>query len=392
MGWRFLRRRDTRPQAPRDPRPSTDEPPAADAGDVPRRDGRTVFFLLGRGAWALLGIVIVVAGVLYLLGQVMLLVVPLVLALFPAALLEPVARWLKAHRVPPSLASILTIVGSIALLAAVIAALVPLVLADLPQVIEAGESGLGRLRTFIEEDPLGLGLGGVDEVLRRAADLVGEVGQVAGQVLEALVTAVEAATAIVFLLVALFFYLKDDERLARGIGDLLPAVIREDARGIAGRVWETLGGFFRGQLVIALADAVFIGLGLVLLRIPLALPLAVLIFFGGLFPIVGAFLTGTLAVLVALADGGLVMGVVVLGLVVAVQQLESNILEPLVLGRVIRLHPLVIIVAITAGGLTLGILGAYLAVPITASGARVVEYLRERRQGGEALVSGPAAG
>jgi putative heme transporter len=341
-------------------------------------DRQPVLLRLGSRAWALLGVLILLAGLLYATGQIMLVVVPLVLALFPAALLQPVSRWLKDHKVPASLASLLTIFGAILLLAGVIAALVPLVLAELPELVETGEEGLQELQAFIDDDPLGLGIGGVDELLGQVQDAVGEFGEFAGQALEALVAAVEAVAALVFLLVALFFYLKDDVRMARGIGDFVPSRMRGDANEIGRRVWETLGGFFRGQLLVALVDAVFIGVGLLILGIPLALPLAVLIFFGGLFPIIGAFVTGFLAVLVALADGGLVMGLLVLGLIIAVQQLESNILEPLVLGKVIRLHPLLIIVAVTGGGITVGILGAFLAVPIVASIARVVEYLRER--------------
>lgn len=120
-----------------------------------------------------------------------------------------------------------------------------------------------------------------------------------------------------------------------------------------------------------------IGLALLLLGVPLALPLAVLIFFGGLFPVVGAVVTGALAVLVALADQGLVVGLVMLGIVLAVQQLESNLLEALILGKAIQLHPLVVLLSITAGALLLGILGAFLAVPAAAILATVVDYARE---------------
>lgn len=333
---------------------------------------------VGRRAWALVGILALVAAALYATQRLMLLVAPLVLALFPAALLEPVSRWLKDHKVPPSLASLLTIIASIALIAGVIAALVPVVRAELPELIEAGEQGIEQLQGFLEDDPLGLGIGGLDQLLQQAQELVGQAGEYAGQALEALITVVEGVTATIFLLVALFFYLKDDRRLARGFGDLLPQRVRGDATAMASRVWNTLGSFFRGQLLIALVDAIFIGLGLVILQVPLALPLAVLIFFGGLFPIVGAFATGTLAVLVGLADGGLLTGLIVLGIVVGVQQLEGNVLEPLVLGRAIRLHPLLVIVAVAGGGILIGILGAFLAVPIVASVARVIEYLRER--------------
>jgi predicted PurR-regulated permease PerM len=143
-------------------------------------------------------------------------------------------------------------------------------------------------------------------------------------------------------------------------------------------VWWTLGAYFRGQLLVAFFDAVLIGLGLLLLGIPLALPLTVLVFLGGLFPIVGAFVSGLLAVLVALASDGLTTALLVFALVVAVQQAESNLLEPLILAKVIALHPLVVILSITAGVVSFGILGAFLAVPFAAAVARIVDMVRGR--------------
>jgi putative heme transporter len=136
---------------------------------------------------------------------------------------------------------------------------------------------------------------------------------------------------------------------------------------VGDRVWYTLGAYFRGQLIVAAVDAFFIGLGLFLLGVPLALPLALLVFFGGLFPVVGAFTAGALAVLVALADQGLIVALLVLALNVAVQQAEGNLLEPLIVGRATKLHPLAVLVALTAGAVTFGILGAFLAVPVVAS-------------------------
>ena len=144
------------------------------------------------------------------------------------------------------------------------------------------------------------------------------------------------------------------------------------------RAWTTLGAYFRGQLLVALVDALAIGVALLVLGVPLALPLAVLIFFGGLFPIVGAVVTGALAVLVAMADAGLTMGLIVLGIVLAVQQLESNVLAPLVLGKATALHPLGVLTSLTAGGILLGVLGAFIAVPIAASLVRAIGYLRDR--------------
>lgn len=330
----------------------------------------------GSVAWALLGIALLAVVVLVAASQVSLVLVAIVLALFPATLLEPPARWLRGRGVPDAITAVITLVAGVALIAGVIGAMVPLVRAELPSLIESATQGLQELLSVLRAGPLDLGVEGLEDLIAMATERLGDT-DATGQVAEAAVGALELVTGSLLLLVSLFFYLKDGDRLRRGIVTTLPSSIRPRAARLLRGSWETLGRYFRGQLLVALIDAIFIGLGLLLLGVPLALPLSVLIFFGGLFPIVGAIATGTLAVLVALADAGLTVGLIVLGLVIAVQQLESNVLEPLILGRVIALHPLVIVLSITAGSLLLGILGAFLAVPVAAILARVIEDLRD---------------
>ena len=344
----------------------------------------TTLWRLGRHAWAILGIV----GVLVVLGiavdALKLVVIPLVLALFPAALLMPAAQWLKRRlRLPPSLAALLTMLGAMALVAGLFAALAPAVRSEVPELTRSLGEGIRTLEDWLAGDPLGIGLEfeGFRQIMERARDQVGKLGSgvgmdVAGSALTAATMLLEGLAAFLLLLVALFFYLKDDGRLARGVICLLPRPWHRHATALADRFWTTTGRYFRGQLLIALVDAVFIGVGLLVLGVPLAIPLAVLVFFGGLLPIVGAVLSGSFAVLVALADAGPLTALGVLALVIAVQQAEGNILEPLILSRVIRLHPLVVVVSIAAGAVLIGVLGAFLAVPIAASAARALEYVR----------------
>lgn len=343
----------------------------------------------GLRAWWVLGI----AGVLFLLGYLLsllsLVLIPVVLALFPATLLLPVARWLKHRGLPDALAAIVALLGGILLIVAVIGTMVPLVRAELPGLVASAGEGVAELEEFLAEGPLGIEVDGLSGLLERAAEQFGGGGgegegedQDQGQAAEAAVTAFEFIAGFLLMLVLLFFYLRDEARLARGILDWVPARARPHVRDMSVRIWDTVGPYFRGQLLVALVDAVFIGAGLLLLRIPLAVPLAVVIFFGGMFPIVGAVTTGTLAVLVAFADRGLGTAAVVLLLVLVVQQLESNVLEPFILGRVVHLHPLVVLLSITAGAVLLGILGAFLAVPVATVVARTLEDARERSTAG----------
>jgi putative heme transporter len=332
---------------------------------------------VGSVSWTVVGVALAVAVVWFAASQVSLVIIPLVLALFPATLLAPVARWLQERGVPDALTALLSIVLGLGLVAALIGAMVPLVLAELPSLLDSAGEGLDDLSELLEDGPFGIDLGGLDGLLTMAGEQLGDA-DTTGQVTDAAITAVEVVTGTLLLMVVLFFYLKDTVRLREGLISTFPGRMRGHAARLLQGAWETLGRYFRGQLLVALVDAVFIGVGLLVLGVPLALPLAVLIFFGGLFPIVGAVVTGALAVLVALADGGITTALIVLGLVLLVQQLESNVLEPLILGHIIALHPLIIVLSITAGALLLGLLGAFLAVPVAAITARIVDDLRGR--------------
>jgi putative heme transporter len=330
----------------------------------------------GVFAWSTIGLGVLVLVLLRILDIFSLVVVPLVIALLPAALLAPLSERAKLRGLPAALvASVLVLTflfGFIALMAA-LAWLIANELTGLVATLQEAYTDvaswldarfnvalpeIGELLASIEEWAMGLDLGG-------------QAQSVAG-------TTLEVVSGVLLGLVALFFYLKDGDRIAQFVLDLTPARIRSDVSEIGRRVWATVGGYFRGQIIVAAVDAVLIGLGLVLLGVPLAIPLAILVFIGGLFPIVGAFTAGAVAVLIALADRGIGVALAVLVLNVVVQQAEGNLLEPLIVGRATQLHPLAILAALTAGAVTLGILGALLAVPLLACVVRVVGYVVER--------------
>ena len=332
----------------------------------------------GRRAWALVGVLLVAAAVFFLLSRVSVVFIALLLALFPAALLAPAASWLEAHRVPRSVAAMALVLGLLGALGVTFRVIVPLVAAEAPTFVEAAERGLERAERLLSDGALPIEAESVEEVVDRGLAAAGGGGGLAGRGLSVATSLVHFGTGVVVLLIALFFYLRDGRRLWSAITDLVPQRHEQMVDEVGARVWWTLGAYLRGQLVVALFDAVLIGLGLLLIGVPLALPLAVIVFLGGLFPIVGAFVSGLLAVLVAFADAGLGTAALVLALVVVVQQVESNLLEPLILAKVIALHPLLVITVITAGALAFGVLGAFLSVPLAASVARTVDYLRGR--------------
>lgn len=336
--------------------------------------GQRPFIRAGAYGWAFLGLALAAAAVATALGRLLVLVIPLLLAVFPAALLMPVTQRLKRWRLPDSLAALVTILLALGLVAGLVRVLMPVVAAELPNLAESFQEGVENLRNFLARGPFGLPPVELGTVLERAQDALAQLFR--GNATEVLTAVVEGVTGFVLLLLALFFYLKDGAHIAGWIKSLFPQRMQGDAAAVGRRTWMVFGSYFRGQILIAFVDAFFIGIGLFLLQVPLALPLAVLVFFGGLFPLVGAFVSGSVAVLVALADRGLVVAALTLALIIAVQQVEGNVLEPLVLSRATELHPLAVITALAAGGILLGLFGAFIAVPVAASVARAVEHFR----------------
>jgi putative heme transporter len=342
---------------------------------------------LGRGAWASVGLLVLGVAAVYALQQVRVLVVAFVLALFPAALLSPLAVGLRDTRIPSVVSASVLVAALILAFAVPLRLIVPLIAEQVPELVEAASQGLDQIDSVVEWPALPGSPQGPEQLAEGALDSLTEGGAIGQSLVAAGGTVLSVGTGLLLSIVVLFFVLKDGRRLWQGVLDLCPQRRRQAIDEMAGLAWWTLGAYFRGQLLIALFDAVLIGLGLVLLDVPLALPLAVLVFFGGLFPIVGAFLSGLVAVLVALADQGLTTAVLTLALIIAVQQFEGNVIQPVIMSNIVALHPLVIILTVTAGGLVLGVLGAFLAVPFSAIMARLVERAR-----GRPAASGPAHG
>jgi putative heme transporter len=348
-------------------------------GAGPRQTWAALPWLI-RSAVVWSACLVVIAAGLYLLARITLLVTPLAIAvaatLFLAALLDPVQLALRRLRLPAALAALLSVLLLLGILGGV-GALVWSLTAD--QFSELGEElrqGLERTRDFVTS-ALPVSDQQLDDLL---AQLRRATSQEQVDPIASARTAAEVVGSILLALVLLFFLLKDGREmwqwtLRRAAGR------NQDVAAEAGRIgWHTLGSYSRGTMLIAAIDAIGIGLALVLLRVPLAFPLALITFIGGFVPIIGATVAGAVAVLVALAANGPTTALLTLAAVIAVQQIEGNLLEPLVMKRQVRLHPVVILVAVTAGTLIAGIAGAFVAVPITAVTWRIVDSVQRQRQ------------
>jgi predicted PurR-regulated permease PerM len=323
---------------------------------------------------------LLVAGGLYLLGQLAVRLAPLTIAiavtLFLAALLDPVVQALRRRPVPASLAALAGVVLLLGTLAAAVALVWSLTASQFGDLSKQLGQGLDRTREFVTST-LPVSQEQLDRWGERAME--GLRGS-SFDPLAAASSAAEVAGTVLLVIVLLFFLLKDGRSmwawcLNRSSDKTRPALTD------AGRVgWQTLAGFSRGTVMIATIDAVGIGLALVLLGVPLAFPLALITFLGGFVPIIGATVAGSVAVLVALAAKGPAIALLTAAAVIAVQQIEGNLLEPLIMKRQVRLHPVVVLVAVTAGTLFGGVAGAFVAVPITAVAYRVIDTVSAHRR------------
>jgi len=326
---------------------------------------------------------LVIAAFLALLGWLFSrftwVVISMLVALLAASVLTPPVRWLSGRGLKRGLASLLVEFAAVVAVGGLFTFVVPPMVQQLSQ--RGGELA-GRLRDTLEQAlrVLPVGPQSLEALGQRALEtLRGRAGPLVSGVASGVATLGEVFAGILLTLVLLFFMLRDGPQLADWLIERAsPRAWRQDVRAMAERSWGTLRGYFRGVVIVALVDAVGIGLGLLLIGVPLVLPLSLFVFFGAFIPIVGAFLTGLLAVLVALASGGVVDALLVLGVVLLVQQLEGNVLEPLVMGRAVPLHPIVILLAVTLGGILAGIAGAFVSVPLAAMASAAGNELRRR--------------
>lgn len=316
--------------------------------------------------------------VFWLVGKLWVVVMPVLLGLLITTVLWPPARWLVSKGLNSALAATIVLLVGLGALGGAIAAISSSIASGVPEIAESAQNALRQLQEWASGPPLNLKGSDLDRLIAQGVEQVqASIGSIASSLLTGAGAVTSGVvTGLVALLLA-FFFVKDGTRFT----PWLRSVIGERAGGhvttVLERIWATLGSFIRSQAVVSLIDAVFIGLGLVILGVPLAIPLAALTFLGGFIPIVGALIAGALAVLVALVSNGLTTAIIMLVIVVVVQQVEGNVLQPILQSRGLRLHAAVVLLVVTAGTTLYGIAGAFFSVPVAAAVAVVVRYLGE---------------
>jgi predicted PurR-regulated permease PerM len=367
------------------PRASTTAPaPPADREARVRAGSRAL--AIASAQFLLIVAAIVVLG--YVLGRLWSILLPIVLGLLIATVLWPATRFLRNHRWPPALAATVVLLGFLAILGGVVAAIAPQVAAQVTELADAATSALQDVQEWLQGPPFNFG----EDQIGNAVDSV--INSIQGNAQNIAAYALTGASAVgnslinlVLALVLVFFFLKDGPRWVPWLAAQTGPRAARHVAALSYKTWATLSEFIRQQALVGFIDAFFIGLGLWILGVPLVLPLAVLTFFGGFVPIIGAFVAGAFAVLVALVSNGFTTALIVLIIVLLVQQIEGNVLQPIIQGRGFNLHAAVVILAVTAGSSLAGIIGAFLSVPVAALIAVVYRYVRDELDGRSPEVS-----
>ena len=337
--------------------------------DHPTRPNLRALFTDSLGALSIrsgqiLIVLILAAVAVFALIQLKLVVIPLLIATILAAAFSPVIKFLR-RKLSPILATWITLLASVIVFGGLITLIVVAVRGQWDDLATSASSGIDQLVKFVNDGPIPIDQSQIDSVRDGAVDFLTSsqfgTGALAG------VTVVgEFVTSAVLMIVILFFFLKDGDRIWAFF--LRPFKGEHHERGVRiGHVAvRTLGGYVRGTATVAFVDAAAIGISVAIIGVPLALPLAVIVFISSFIPLIGATIAGILAALVALVANGPVAALVVVLVVIGVNQLEGNFLQPVVMAQSLKLHPLVILLALTAGTILGGIIGAVLSVPIAA--------------------------
>lgn len=352
---------------------------SAPAARTPNADSTSVPPSVRNAAawsWRLLLIGAGLAVLLWLLNELKVVVVPIAVALLLTVLLAPLVNWLHRRGLPRGAAVGLALFGLIALVAGLLTLAGRSIIKGFGELWDQAAQGIDKLTTWLAEGPLQVtttDISGWMETIQ--GSLSSGSSELVSGALHATTTVGHVAAGALIALFCTFFFLLDGRTIWAWVIGLLPRGSREHVHQAGRRGVVTLGAYTRTQILVAGVDAVGIGLGALILQVPLALPLAVLVFLGSFIPIVGAVVTGSIAILVALVSNGPVTALWMLVVVLAVQQLEGHVLQPFLMGHAVSLHPVAVLLSVAAGSFVAGIVGALFAVPIAATLNTVLLYL-----------------
>ncbi|MDQ1052655.1 putative PurR-regulated permease PerM [Arthrobacter sp. SORGH_AS 212] len=327
-----------------------------------------------------LGLILLMAGTLiWLLSHITFLIIPVMVAALLAGLLSPVTVWLKRRGLPAGLAVAVTVLSFIAVISGALALVGRQLVIGFGELWQQALEGVRQVQTWLSDGPLHLTAAQIDQYVKEASDaLQNNSSSILSGALSFGSTAGHFAAGLLLALFILIFFLLEGDRIWAFLVRLLPRRARAATFGAGRKGWASMVSYARIQMFVAAVDAIGIGVGAAIIGVPLALPLGVLVFLGSFIPVVGALVTGVIAVLLALVANGPVNALIMLAIVLAVQQLEGHILQPLVMGKAVSLHPVAVILSVAAGSYLAGIPGALFSVPILAVANSAIRYIAAR--------------
>ncbi|BBX64597.1 AI-2E family transporter [Mycobacterium saskatchewanense] len=336
-------------------------------------------------AWRLLVILAAFLALLWVVEKLEVIVVPVLVALLLSALLVPVVDWMDRRGLPRGGAVALVLLGGFGILGGILAFVINQFIDGLPGLTEQISRSIDSTRRWLIQGPAHLRSEQIDNAGNAAIEAVhNNQSKLTSGALATAATITELVTAAVLVLFTLIFFLYGGRNIWLYVTKIFPTDVRERVLEAGSAGYSSLIGYVRATFLVALTDAAGVGTGLAIMHIPLALPLASLVFLGAFVPLVGAVVAGFLAVVVALLAKGVVYALITLGVLIAVNQLEAHILQPLVMGRAVSIHPLAVVLAISTGGVLAGIVGALLAVPTVAFLNNAVQVLLAKDPAAEA--------
>lgn len=312
--------------------------------------------------------VLIVAAVFVLaITQVTLVFIPVTLALIFSCAIHPFISWMRKHGIPSIIATWIALLSIIVIIGGITMLIIWAVRSQWDDLVKSATDGIAALQSYFNGLPADLVSEANLKDLQQTVVTFLTSAQFGRGALAGVSAAAEGVTGLFLTIVVLFFFMKDGPKIWEFLLRPFEGDAYQRARRVGDKTVSVLGGYVRGTATVAAADAVGIGIGLAIVQVPLALPLAVIVFITAFIPIVGATVAGILAALVALVANGPVAAIIVIAIVVFVNQLESHLLQPQIMGHSLNLHPLVILLALGAGSVIGGIIGAVLAVPIAAT-------------------------
>ncbi|MDT5032663.1 MAG: putative heme transporter [Actinoplanes sp.] len=327
-------------------------------------------------AWRVILFIVAVYVLLQVIALLRIVVIPVVVALLLAALFQPVAALLRRRGMNKSVAAALVLVTSLIVVFGGLGLIVQTFISQLGDLTSQVSDGLDEVQSWLAAGPLHISQTQISsniESLQKS--ITSNRAALTSGALNTAATVGEVAAGFFLVLLTLFFFLRDGGQIWSFLCRLLPRAARVPTARAGHYAWHTLVSYVRATVLVALVDAIGIGIGLAVMRVPLVLPLAALVFIGAFIPVVGATITGVVAILVALVTQGPITALIILGVVIAVQQLEGHVLQPLIMGRAVALHPLAVILAIATGVVVAGIVGGLVAVPLLAVLNTAIRYL-----------------